>query len=177
MSLGSLLQEVLDPPPLRQPLVLGEAIPWRKVEGHFLCVRWCSFFATIEDGAIEADPEGAYAVLGVESPALSDEAIIVVSSKTDFRHLWELYRERRVADDEEVLLIYSPADPKRVWEPLRRGLPCLDIMVYPKGHCREAYDPQFVPRSWAAWHRERARWKPFQTAMESAPPAHLCSPR
>jgi hypothetical protein len=160
MVIESLL-EMLAPTTYEGPPVLGKTISWRQVEGHFLRVRWCNFFASIEDGTIKADPIGAYAALEVECPGLTVDAVIVVSSKADFRHLWELYKERQVADDEEVLLTYAPADQKRFWEPVRMLLPCLDIMVYPKGHLKQAYSPEFRPRSWAAWYRARARWRPF----------------
>jgi hypothetical protein len=160
MALKSLL-EMLEPTACKGPPVLGEAIPWKQVEGHFLRVRWCNFFASIEDGTIKADPIGAYAALEVECPSLTGDAVIVVSSKADFRHLWELYKERQVADDEEVLLSYAPADQKRLWEPIRMLLPCIDIMVYPKGHLKQAYDPKFKPQSWAAWNQEGARWRPL----------------
>jgi hypothetical protein len=162
MVLESLL-EILEPTPSKEFPVLGETIPWKNVEGHFLRVRWCSFFASIENGTIKADPVGAYAALEVECPSLSNSALVIVSAKADFRHLWELYRERQVADDEEVLLSYAPGDQKRFWEPIRMLMPCLDIMVYPRGHFKQAYSPGFRPKSWAAWNRERARWRPFQT--------------
>ena len=160
MALKSPL-EMLEPTACNEPPVLGEAIPWKQVEGHFLRVRWCSFFASIEDGAIKADPTGAYAALEVESPSLIGDAVIVVSSKADFRHLWELYKERQVADDEEVLLTCAPVDQKGSWGLIRMLLPCLHIMVYPKGHLKEAYDPKFRPHSRAAWNQARARWSPF----------------
>lgn len=160
MAMESLL-EVLSPTSYGGPPVLGEDIPWKQVEGHLLRVRWCSFFASIEDGTVKLDEPGAYAALVVESPSLTGEALIAVSSKADFRHLWELYKERQVADDEEVLLSYAPADQKRFWEPIRMLLPCLDIMVYPKGHLKQAYNPRFKPQSWAAWNQARARWRPF----------------
>jgi hypothetical protein len=161
MALKSLL-EILEPPTCNDPPVLGEAIPWKQVEGHFLRVKWCSFFASIEDGAVKTDPTGAYAALEVECPSLTGDAVIVVSSKADFRHLWELYKERQVADDEEVLLTYAPVDQKGSWGLMRTLLPCLHIMVYPKGHLKEAYDPRFEPKSWAAWYRPKARWSPFE---------------
>lgn len=161
MAIGSLL-EMLAPTACVGPPVLGETIPWKQVEGHFLRVRWCSFFASIEGGAIKADSPRAYAALEVECPNLTADALIVVTSKADFKHLWELYRVRQVADDEEVLLVYAPADQKRFWEQIRMLLPCLDIMVYPKGHYRQAYSPGFKPRDWAAWYRPKARWQPFE---------------
>jgi len=161
MALESLL-EMLEPTAHKEPPVLGKAIPWKQVEGQFLRVRWCSFFASIEDGTIKADPTGAYAALEVECPSLTDNAVIVVSSKDDFRHLWELYKERQVEDDEEVLLTCTPVDRKGSWGLIRMLLPCLDIMVYPKGHLKEAYDPKFRPKSWEAWNRARGRWSPFE---------------
>jgi len=173
MVLESLL-EMLEPTACKEPPVLGRGIPWKQVEGQFLRVRWCVFFASIQDGAIEPDPMGSYAALGVECPTLTGEAFIVVSSEGDFRHLWELYRERQVADDEEVLLIHVPVDQKRLTRLLL--LPCLDILVYPKGHFEEAYDPEFRPQyraapefrpqTWAAWNQERARWKPWEGTQE-----------
>jgi len=43
------------------------------------------------------------------------------------------------------------------------SLPCLDVMAYPKGHLKEAYDPEFRPLSRAAWKtQERARGKPSE---------------
>jgi hypothetical protein len=161
MAVKSLL-EMVAPTVCMGPPVLGETIPWKQVEGHFLRAKWCSFFASIEDGAIKAAPIGAYAALEVECPSLTADALIVVTSKADFRHLWELYEERQVAGNEEVLLSYAPADQKRLWEPIRMLLPCLDIMVYLKGHFKEAYDPKFRPQNWAVWNQERARWKPFE---------------
>jgi len=165
MALKSLL-EMLEPTTCKEPPVLGEAIPWEQVEGHFLRVKWCSFFASIEDGTIKADPIGAYGALEVECPSLTGDAVIVVSSKADFRHLWELYKERQVADDEEVLLRCTPVDQKRFGRLIGVLLPCLDIMVYPKGHFRQAYNPRFRPQSRAAWNRARARWKPSEPGIE-----------
>jgi hypothetical protein len=161
MAQKSLL-EMLEPTTCKEPPVLGEAIPWKQVEGQFLRVRWCSFFASIQDGTIEPAPMGSYAALGVECPSLTGEAFIVVSSKVDFRHLWELYKQRQVADDEEVLLSYAPVDQKRLGRLIGMLLPCLDIMVYPKGHFEEMYDPNFKPQSSATWSRPRARWKPSE---------------
>jgi hypothetical protein len=161
MALRSLL-EMLESTTCKGPPVLGEAIPWKQVEGHFLRVRWCSFLASIEDSTIKADQIGAYAALEVECPSLTGDAVIVVSSKADFRHLWELYKERRVADDEEVLLVHVPVDEKRTGTLIATLLPCLDIMVYPKGHFRQAYNPLFTPQSWAAWNQARARWSPSE---------------
>jgi len=161
MALESLL-EMLEPIPCKHPPVLGEAIPWKQVVGQFLRVRWCSFLASIQDGKIEPGPMGSYAALGVESPSLAGEAFIVVSNEVDFGHLWELYRQRQVADDEEVLLVYAPVEEERLRRLLRMSLPCLDIRVYLKGHFKEAYDPEFRPLSWAAWNQERARWKPYE---------------
>ena len=161
MALKSLL-EILEPIPCKQPPVLGEAIPWKQVEGQFLRVRWCSFLTSIQDGTIEPGPMGSYAALGVESPSLAGEAFIVVSNEVDFGHLWELYRQRQVADDEEVLLVYAPVEEERLRRLLRMSLPCLDIRVYPKGHFKEAYNPEFRPLSLAAWNQERARWIPSE---------------
>jgi len=158
MALKSLL-EMLEPTSCKEPPVLGEAIPWKQVEGQFLRVRWCNLFASIQDGTIEPTPMGSYAALGVECPSLTGEAFIVVSSEVDFRHLWELYKQRRVADDEEVLLSHVPVDEKRFGRLIGMLLPCLDIMVYPKGHLEEAYDPEFRPQYRAAWNQERARWR------------------
>ena len=86
----------------------------------------------------------------------------MVSSEVDFRHLWDLYEQRRVADDEEILLTHVPVDNKGFGRLIRMLLPCLDIMVYPKGHLEEAYDPEFRPLSRPVWNTARARWKPFQ---------------
>jgi hypothetical protein len=159
MAIESLL-ETLAPTVCKESPVLGKAIPWKQVEGQFLRVKWCRLFASIQDGTIKPDPTGSYAALGVECPSLAGEAFIVVSSEVDFRHLWELYAQRRVADDEEVLLSHVPVDEKRLGRMIATLLPCLDIMVYPRGHLKQAYDPEFRPRSWAAWNRERARWRP-----------------
>jgi len=82
------------------------------------------------------DPMGSYAALEVERPSLAGQAFIVVSNEVDFRHLWELYKQRRVADDEEVLLGYAPVDQKRLGRLMGVSLPCLDIMVYPKATLR-----------------------------------------
>jgi len=144
-------------------------------------VRWCIFFASIQDGAIQSDQTGSYAALGVECPTLTREALIVVSNEIDFRHLWELYEDRLVADDEEVLLVHVPADHEGIGRLVAKSLPCLDIMVYPKGHFKQAYDPGFWTLDWAAWREESARWEPSEPW---APPdsstrmtAHLLYPR
>ena len=128
MTLKSLL-DMLELRACKEPPVLGEAIAWKQVEGHFVRVRWCSFFASIENGTIKEAPIGAYAALEVECPSLTGDAVIVVSSKADFRHLWELHKERQVADDEGVLLTCAPVDQKGSWGLIRMLLPCLDIMV------------------------------------------------
>lgn len=172
MAIGSLL-EILAPTVCKESPVLGRAIPWKQVEGHFLRVRWCRLFASIQDGTVNPDPMGSHAALGVECPNISGEAYIVVSNEVDFRHLWELYTQRSVADDEEVLLCHVPVDEKRLGKLIGALLPCLDIMVYPKGHLEQAYDPQFRPRSWAAWNQERARWRPFGPRTGEAQGAEL----
>ena len=165
MVLRSLLEmlEKLEATACKEPPVLGRAIPWKQVDGQFLRVRWCVFLASIQDGTVEPDPMGSYAALGVECPTLTGQAFIVVSSEGDFRHLWELYKERLVAGDEEVLLIHVPGDERRLTRLLL--LPCLSILVYPKGHYREAYDPEFRTLDWAAWNKERARWKPSELGI------------
>ena len=159
----ALAQESLqEPPAVKGPPVLGESIPWRRVEGHYLRVRWCTFLASIEDGTFRPTPMGSYAALGVECPSLAIEAFIVVSNHVDFLHLWELYVQRQVADDEEVLLVYAPVTQARPGTPIGMSLPCLDIMVYPKGHLEQAYDPEFSPLSREVWLQEKARWKPLE---------------
>ena len=80
----------------------------------------------------------SYAARAVECPSLAAEAFIVVSSEVDFRHFWELYKKRQVADDEEVLLSHVPVDQKRTGRLIAMLLPYLDIMVYPKGHFKQA---------------------------------------
>jgi hypothetical protein len=165
MAMESLL-EVLSPTSYGGPPVLGEDIPWKQVEGHLLRVRWCSFFASIEDGMVKLDEPGAYAALVVESPSLTGEALIAVSSKADFRHLWELYKERQVADDEEVLLFHNPLGKKRLGKLgklMKSFLPCLDILVYPKGHLEEMYDITLHPPNAIAWFRDRAKWVAAET--------------
>jgi len=82
-ALKSLL-EMMETIACKEPPVLGEAIPWKQVEGQFLRVSWCSFLASIQDGTIEPAPMGSYAALGVESPSLTGEAFIVVSNEVDF---------------------------------------------------------------------------------------------
>ena len=153
---------MLEPTACKEPPVLGEAIPWKQVEGHFLRVRWCRLFASIRDGTIKPAQTDAYAALRVECPSLIGEAFIVVSSEVDFSHLWDLYERRRVADDEEILLTHVPVDTRGFGRLIRMLLPCLDIMVYPKGHLEEAYAPEFRPLSRPVWNTARARWKPFQ---------------
>jgi hypothetical protein len=165
MAVKSLL-EMLEPTACKESPVLGEAIPWKQVEGQFLRVRWCRLFASIRGGMIKPAPMDAYAALGVECPSLIGEAFIVVSNEVDFRHLWDLYEQRRVADDEEVLLSHVPVDDKGFGRLMVMALPCLDIMVYPKGHFKEAYDLEFRPLSRSVWNTARARWKPSDPGIE-----------
>jgi hypothetical protein len=165
MAVKSLL-EMLEPTACKESPVIGEAIPWKQVEGQFLRVRWCRLFASIRGGMIKPAPMDAYAALGVECPSLIGEAFIVVSNEVDFRHLWDLYEQRRVADDEEVLLSHVPVDDKGFGRLMVMALPCLDIMVYPKGHFKEAYDPEFRPLSRPVWNTARARWKPWESTQE-----------
>ncbi len=146
----------------KRPPTLGKEIPWKRVEGELLRVKSCHFVASIENGVVKAAPVGAYGVLVVECPNLTGEALIMVSQKVDFKHLWELYKERQVADDEEVLLGYAPVGERGLGRLVRMFLPCLDIMVYPRGHLEEIYDPKFKPQSGADWYRVRARWKPSE---------------
>ena len=158
-------------PPLpsdKKPPTLGKDVPWKQVEGQLLRVKSHLFVASMQDSKVKAPPVGAYAALEVECAEPTGDALIMVSHKLDFKHLWELYKERKVLDDEEVLVAYAPVG-RGIGRAARMFLPCLDIMVYPKGWLEEACDPTFKPKNTAEWFQERARWRPndYYTARES----------
>jgi hypothetical protein len=139
---------------------LGKEIPWERVKGHIFRVKSCHFFASIENGTVKAPPVGAYAVLVVECPkcpSLTGEALVMVSHKVDFKHLWELYKQRQVADDEEVMVGYGPVGERGLGKLFRTFLPFLTIWAVPKGHFDELYDPAFKPTT-TDWYRNRAKW-------------------
>jgi hypothetical protein len=147
--------------------VLGKQIAWETVKGDCFRVKGFSKFASMTGRRVnQPSVPFLYALLTVECPKLPGEASILVSNKVDFKHLWELYEERRVGDDEEVLLFYHPLGKKRLGKLgrlMKSFLPCLDILVYPKGHLEEMYDKTFHPPNAIAWFRDRAKWEAAET--------------
>jgi hypothetical protein len=147
--------------------VLGKQIAWETVEGECFRVKAFSKFASIRGCRVNQPlVPFLYALLTVECPKLPGEASILVSNRVDFKHLWELYEERKVGDDEEVLLFYNPLGKKRLGKlgkMMKSFLPCLDILVYPKGHLEEMYDRTFHPPNAIAWFRDRAKWVAAET--------------
>ena len=87
---------------------------------------------------------GPYAVLTVESPSLKLRAMISVVHRLDFRNLWEIYEQRRVAAEEEVLLGYMPY-AGFLGPLLRPFLPRLHLLIYPKGALEFFSDPKGRP--------------------------------
>jgi hypothetical protein len=147
--------------------VLGKQIAWETVEGECFRVKAFSESASIRGRRVNQPlVPFLYALLTVECPKLPGEASILVSNRVDFKHLWELYEERKVGDDEEVLLFYNPLGKKRLGKlgkMMKSFLPCLDILVYPKGHLEEMYDRTFHPPNAIAWFRDRAKWVAAET--------------
>jgi hypothetical protein len=147
--------------------LLGKQIAWDTVKGECFRVKGFTRFASIADRRVNQPlVPFLYALLTVECPKLRGEASILVSNRVDFKHLWELYEERRVGDDEEVLLFYNPLREKRLGKlgkRMKSFLPCLDILVYPKGHLEEMYDKTFRPPNAIAWFRDRAKWVAAET--------------
>jgi hypothetical protein len=118
-------------------------IPCKDIKGEFLLVRKFLPIASIENNKIKRPTISMpYAVLSVECPSLKDkyaDIYLNVENKMDFRHLWELYQERKVGELEEVIVSYSPIGLKWLW----RAFPYLHIRVKPIGCLKEIYQGNF----------------------------------
>lgn len=131
-----------------QGLLIPRDISWQAIEGHGFRVERFLPLASMEKGKIkEVVKYMPYAGLFVESPffdKLGMEAsatrIITVLHKVDFRHFWELYKERGVDEkEEEVIVSYFPSQSG-----IRKLLgthawPHLRIDVRPKGSLEQVY--------------------------------------
>ena len=91
-----------------QILLSGKSIPWKTIEQEPLRITHFTPLVNIENRKVKSHSLGPYAFLAVESPKLNSEALLPVGHRVDFQNLWEVFKERGVAEDEEVLVFYAP---------------------------------------------------------------------
>jgi len=121
--------------PSHDPPLLGRDIRWELIDREFCRVNHFLPFGKVEGTKVkDAPPPMPYALLTVETPKLSGEAILPVIHRVDFYNLWQVFQERGLSDQEEVLVVsvhFSKTGLKKLFSSM---LPKLFIYVYPKGH-------------------------------------------
>ena len=139
--------------------LIGRGIPWKAIEQEPLRITHFTPLVNIENHKVKSHSLGPYAFLAVESPKLNSEALLPVGHRVDFQHLWEVFKQRGVAEDEEVLVFYAPI--KRKWYKWASSfLPKLHIFIFPKGHLEEIHNPNFKPDNARSWFKPIAEWRP-----------------
>jgi len=86
-----------------------------------------------------------YAAIEIESPVLDEPTTGLITYKLDFRHLWEAFNVRGVADDEEVLVIWNKSNLRRGSRWLARSMPGLVVWICRKPAYQLINDPTFRP--------------------------------
>lgn len=158
-----------------QGLLIPRDISWKTIEGHgFRVERFLPLASIEQDKVKEAGKYMPYAGLFVESPffdklgeEVSSTKIIAVIHKVDFRHFWELYKDRGVSQKkEEVIVSYLPRQ-----NGVRKLLgthtwPHLRIHVRPKGSLEEIYrTAELSTKEWLQMTeriRTIAEWDPVE---------------
>ena len=127
-------------------MVIGKDIPWGETRGHGFRVKNFTPLASIEKDEIKEPrqilPDTPYALLEVECPfsRYGDAKILLsIAHSLDFRHCWELYKERGIEPEEEVIVSYSPPEGK-VYRLFGKTFPHLHIEVRRKGSLEEMYE-------------------------------------
>jgi len=137
-------------------MLIGKDIPWKVIREEDLKVIHFVNFAEVQDDKVK-DPTGLmpYGLCTVESPTLSQEALLPVQHKVDLRNLWEVFKVRGTKPNEEVIVFYAP--PSGFLSAIK---PKLHIYIFPKGHQDEMHDPNFKPNNSRAWLTPIANWNP-----------------
>lgn len=120
---------------------IGHEVKLKKIDGELSRVIEFSPIASIKDGELHAPPvPSPYGILVVEYGKMPHKKLKwLVAHKTDFMHLWEIFKERGVKESEEVLIEYDSRRRKILTKLLFWCMPQMHFYIYPKGFFESLY--------------------------------------
>jgi len=132
-------------PPVEGGLLRDE--DWRPFDGEICRVVEFRPMAGRVEGTEVKSSSGSlpYAAIEIESRILDEPTTGFITNKLDFRHLWEAFNVRGVAENEEVLVIWNKSHLRRGTRWLARTMPGLVVWICRKPAYELINDPTFQP--------------------------------
>jgi len=128
--------------------------------------------ASIQNGKVLAiNKTEPYASVILECKKIPNTVKGFICHKTDFKHLWAVYKERGVKQDEEVIIFYSRKNLKSYAKIFSAFMPRLWVMVCQKG-AFELMAEEIERRTDSNWKPElsgEARWNAMKPIAEWKP--------
>jgi hypothetical protein len=115
---------------------------WSVIDGEACRVLEFIPWGCIREGKIIADKADPYASVILECKKLPETIKGYITHKIDFRHLWEVFKERTVKENEEVIIFWTKKHYKIKWLRYFRSFPELRVDIYRKGHLEFLADPK-----------------------------------
>lgn len=118
---------------------------WSLVDGEICRVLNFIPVAEIKNGKVSSlSSTTPYASIHFECRKLPQIATGYITHKTDFTHLWKVFKERTVRQDQEVLFFWSKKHYRSYAKLFSVFLPRMRVMVCRKG-AYQLHDPSFNP--------------------------------
>lgn len=120
----------------------------------------------IKEGKVCGTKTLPYASVILECKKVSNTIKGYITNKTDFIHLWKVFKERTIKENEEVIVVWTIEHYKHKWlKYFSVFLPKLWVLIFPKGHLEFMADPNWQPESNGRPSYEEmlspiASWKP-----------------
>jgi len=117
------------------------------------------------DGKVQSiDKATPYASITIECEKLGKNIRGYITHKTDFKHLWSAFRERKVKEDEEVIITWTRKNYKVGVKYFSAFMPKLWVMICHKGAFDLMTDDNYKPEltGLERWEAQKPiiQWKP-----------------
>lgn len=148
----------IDDPKRELPLI-GRDIPFSAIEDEFCRVVNFGNLSKVVDGKVVPMMKSMpYGYLEIQSKNLPETAMLTLSHKDDYLHVWEFAGKQELLDDVELLVIWTNSHYKKGIGLFKSVLPKLWVLKFHKGY----YDFSLQKKRLTDYERDYDKSIPYQ---------------
>lgn len=150
--------------------LIGRDISFSDIDQEVLMITYFGQLSKIVDGKVVAHSKRLpYGYLKVKGTAFKGPAMLAITHKDDFIHVWQALEERGVRDHEEALVVWTNTNYRnKVFKLLSGSMPKLVVWICSEGAHRLMHDNGYRPEL-----SGEARYKAQEPLVEFKPEVML----
>lgn len=127
--------------------LIGRDISFSSIDKEVLIAKRFGQLSRVEDGKVHAfDKNMPYGFLEVEGETFEGAAMLTLTHKDDFLHVWQAFEERGIGKDEEALVIWTDSNYKnKVFSAMKATMPKIIVWICPNGAYRIMHESNYKP--------------------------------